>query len=120
MNQFTKNRAATLLLDAETDILAYKSFPKEHWRRIHSTNMIERLNKEIKRRTKVVGIFPDQPAVIRPIGTLLMDYDDDWRASQRKYFSNESMHFMIDSKRFHKKENPSFLVDLAANVSVET
>jgi transposase-like protein len=112
-------KAATLLLDAETDILAYKSFPKEHWRRIHSTNMIERLNKEIKRRTKVVGIFPDQPAVIRLVGTLLMDCDDDWRASQRKYFSRESMHFMIDYKRFHKIEKPSFLVDLAANVSVE-
>ena len=65
-------KAATLLLDAETDILAYKSFPKEHWRRIHSTNLVERLNKEIKRRTKVVGVFPDQPAVIRLVGTLLI------------------------------------------------
>ena len=112
-------KAATLLLDAETDILAYKSFPKEHWRRIHSTNLVERLNKEIKRRTKVVGVFPDQPAVIRLVGTLLIEIDDDWRATQRRYFSSDSMQLLIDSKSFHKKEKPSFLFDLASTVCQE-
>ena len=112
-------KAATLLLDAETDILAYKSFPKEHWRRIHSTNLVERLNKEIKRRTKVVGVFPDQPAVIRLVGTLLIEIDDDWRATQRRYFSSDSMQLLINSKSFHKKEKPSFLFDLASTVCQE-
>jgi transposase-like protein len=112
-------KAAALLLEAESDILAYKSFPKEHWRRIHSTNLVERLNKEIKRRTKVVGVFPDQPAVIRLVGSLLTEIDDDWRAIQRRYFSVESMQLLIDSKRFHKKEKPSFLVELATQVFSE-
>ena len=112
-------KAAALLLEAEADILAYKSFPKEHWRRIHSTNLVERLNKEIKRRTKVVGVFPDQPAVIRLVGSLLTEIDDDWRAIQRRYFSVESMQLLIDSKRFHKKEKPSFLVELATHVFSE-
>jgi len=112
-------KAAALLLEAEADILAYKSFPKEHWRRIHSTNLVERLNKEIKRRTKVVGVFPDQPAVIRLVGSLLTEIDDDWRAIQRRYFSVESMQLLIDSKRFHKKEKPSFLVELATQVFSE-
>jgi transposase-like protein len=76
-------------------------------------------NKEIKRRTKVVDVFPDQPAVIRLTGTLLIEIDDDWRATQRRYFSRESMHLMIDSKRFHKKEK-SFFVDLATPVYSET
>ena len=112
-------KAATLLLEAEADILAYKSFPKEHWRRIHSTNLVERLNREIKRRTKVVGVFPDQPAVIRLVGTLLTEIDDDWRAIQRKYFNVESMQLMSDSKRFLNKEKPLFLVDLATQVYSE-
>jgi len=112
-------KGATLLLEAEPDILAYKSFPKEHWRRIHSTNSVERLNKEIKRRTKVVGIFPDQPAVIRLVGSLLIEIDDDWRGAQRRYFSTESMYLLIDFKNLHKKEKPSFLFDLATTVCSE-
>jgi len=112
-------KAATLLLEAETDILAYKSFPQEHWRRIHSTNLVERLNKEIKRRTKVVGVFPDQPAVIRLVGTLLTEIDDDWRATQRSYFSKESMQLLIDFKNFHKKEKTSFLLELTSNICTE-
>ena len=80
---------------------------------------IERLNKEIKRRTKVVGVFPDQPAVIRLVGTLLIEIDDDWRATQRSYFSKDSMQLLIDFKSFHKKEKPSFLFDLATTVCQE-
>ena len=112
-------KAAKLLLEAETDILAYKTFPKEHWRRIHSTNILERLNKEVKRRTKVVGVFPDQPSVIRLVGTLLMETDDDWRATQRKYFSLESMQLLTNSDQSHGLQPSSFLVDLTTNIVTE-
>lgn len=112
-------KAATQVLEAEMDILAYKSFPSEHWRRIHSTNLVERLNKEIKRRTKVVGVFPDQSAVIRLVGTLLIDIDDDWRTTQRRYFATESMQMLIDSKNLPKKETPLFLVDLSTDINME-
>ena len=112
-------KAAALLLDAETDILVYKTFPNEHWRRIHSTNLLERLNREIKRRTKVVGVFPDQPSVIRLVGTLLMDTDDDWRATQRKYFSLESMQLLTNSDKSHVLEPSSFLVDLTTTITAE-
>ena len=112
-------KAAALLLEAEADILAYKTFPNEHWRRIHSTNMLERLNREIKRRTKVVGVFPDQPSVIRLVGTLLMEIDEDWRATQRRYFSLESMQFLTDKDNSHDLESSSFLVDLTSTISSE-
>jgi len=112
-------KAATLLLDAETDILAYKTFPNKHWRRIHSTNLLERLNREIKRRTKVVGVFPDQPSVIRLVGSLLMEIDDDWRATQRKYFSLESMQLLTNSDKSHVLEPSSFLVDLTTTIIAE-
>jgi len=112
-------KAAALLLEAEPDILAYKTFPKEHWRRIHSTNLLERLNREIKRRTKVVGVFPDQLAVFRLVGTLLHEIDDDWRASQRKYFSLESMYLLINPDTLHETEPSSFSVDLSSTVAME-
>jgi putative transposase len=112
-------KAAALLLEAEADILAYKSFPKEHWRRIHSTNLLERLNKEIKRRTKVVGVFPDQPAVIRLVGTLLNEVDDDWRAAQRRYFSLQSMRLLIEQDISYESEPSSFLVELTSTIDTE-
>ena len=112
-------KAAALLLDAEPDILAYKSFPNEHWRRLHSTNLVERLNREVKRRTKVVGVFPDQPAVFRLVGTLLMEIDDDWRATQRKYFSLESIQLLSDPDNSHDPDTSPFLVDLTSTIPVE-
>ena len=65
-------------------------FPQGHWRRIYSTNPLERLNKEVKRRTNVVGIFPDRDSVIRLVGSLLMEIDDEWQIG-RRYFSQASM-----------------------------
>jgi putative transposase len=83
-------QAAQLLLAAEEDVLAYMDFPKAHWTRIYSTNLLERLNKEVKRRTNVVEIFPDVPAVLRLVGALLAEADDEWQVS-RRYFSLDSM-----------------------------
>jgi putative transposase len=83
-------KAAQLVADAEEDILAYMIFPPEHWTRIYSTNPLERLNKEVKRRTNVVGIFPDEAAVVRLIGAVLLEQADEWEVD-RRYFSQESM-----------------------------
>ena len=84
-------KAAQVLEQAEEDILAYMTFPQKHWTRIYSTNPLERLNKEVKRRTNVVGVFPDQPSVIRLVGSILMEIDDEWQAAERRYFSLETM-----------------------------
>ena len=76
---------------AKTEVLAFSVFPREHWRKIWSTNPLERLNKEIKRRSRVVGIFPNAAAVIRLIGAVLIDIHDEWIAGDRRYLSEGSM-----------------------------
>jgi putative transposase len=83
--------AAQLLVEAEDDILAYMSFPVEHWKRIYSTNVLERLHKEVRRRTNVVGVFPNEASVIRLVGAILQEQDDEWEVAKR-YFSLESMY----------------------------
>lgn len=77
--------------DAKTEVLAFSGFPREHWRKIWSTNPLERVNKEIKRRSRVVGIFPNPAAVIRLVGAVLIDMHDEWIASDRRYLSEGSM-----------------------------
>jgi transposase-like protein len=82
---------AELLEEAAEDVLAHFHFPEDHRRRLHSTNPLERLHKEVKRRTAVVGIFPDRSSLIRLAGMLLAEQDDEWSVTDRRYFTFESM-----------------------------
>ena len=84
-------KLAALMDEAENDVLAYMTFPKEHRAKLHSTNPIERLNGEIKRRTDVVGIFPNEAAITRLIGAILMEQSDEWAVQRGRYMSLETM-----------------------------
>ena len=99
---------ARLLLDAEADLLAHFTFPETHRRQIRSTNPLERLNKEIKRRTAVVGIFPNRSSVIRLVGMILAEQDDEWQDG-RRYFRPETM-AAIDAVVEGKEANPALLM----------
>jgi putative transposase len=80
-----------MLTEAAPDICAFAAFPQSHWRRIWSTNPLERVNAEIKRRADVAGIFPNEPAIVRLVGAVLMETHDEWQITERRYFSEGSM-----------------------------
>jgi putative transposase len=99
---------ADLLADAEEDLLAHFTFPESHRRQIRSTNPLERLNKEIKRRTAVVGIFPNRASLIRLVGMVLAEQDDEWQDG-RRYFRPETM-AAIDAVLEHREVAPTLLM----------
>jgi putative transposase len=84
-------KLATLMDQAEADVLAYMSFPPQHRTKLHSTNPLERLNGEIKRRTEVVGIFPNEAAITRLVGAILLEQNDEWAVQRARYITLESM-----------------------------
>ena len=90
-------KLATLMDDAEPDVLAYMTFPGEHRAKLHSTNPIERLNGEIKRRTDVVGIFPNEAAITRLVGAILMEQSDEWAVQRARYMTLETMAPLSDN-----------------------
>ena len=82
--------------EAEDDVLAYMSFPVDHWPKIHSTNGLERLNGEVKRRTDVVGIFPNEDSIVRLVGAILLEQNDEWAVQRARYMTLETMATLSD------------------------
>ena len=99
---------AELLTEAEPDLLSHFAFPEPHRRQIRSTNPQERLNKEIKRRTGVVGIFPNPASVLRLVGMILAEQDDEWQDG-RRYFRPETM-AAIDAPPTAEEVTPALLM----------
>jgi transposase-like protein len=89
-------KLAALMDEAETDVLAYMTFPAQHRAKLHSTNPLERLNGEIKRRTEVVGIFPNEAAIIRLVGAILLEQNDEWAVQRARYLTLETMTTLSD------------------------
>ena len=89
-------KLASFMDQAEDDVLAYMSFPPDHWSKIHSTNGLERLNSEVKRRTDVVGIFPDDNAIVRLVGAILLEQNDEWAVQRARYMTLETMATLSD------------------------
>jgi transposase-like protein len=98
-------KAAALMRGAKEEVLAFSAFPRAHWRQTWSTNALERLNKELKRRCRVVGIFPNEASVLRLAGSVLIDVHDEWQAAERRYFSEASM-----AKLFPEREDDRAVV----------
>ena len=89
-------KLAGFMDEAETDVLAYMAFPPDHWPKIHSTNGLERLNGEIKRRTDVVGIFPNDEAIVRLVGAILLEQNDEWAVQRARYMTLETIATLSD------------------------
>jgi transposase-like protein len=94
---------AQLLLDSEDDLLGFYAFPREHWSKLRSTNPLERVNREIGRRSDIVGIFPNDAALIRLAGMLLIEQSDEWLVA-RRYLSQESLSAVLEMAEHTDKE----------------
>jgi putative transposase len=92
----TVEKLAKIMDEAEADVLAYTSFPKDHWQKIQSTNGLERLNGEVKRRTEVVGIFPNEEAIKRLVGAILLEQNDEWAVQRSRFITLESLAALSD------------------------
>lgn len=99
-------RLAALMDEAEHDVLAYRHFPAEHRRQLHSTNPLERLNGEVKKRTRVVGIFPNEKAIVRLVGAILLEQNDEW-AVTRRYMTLETIAQIGDQGEVLAKNPPA-------------
>ncbi|MBB5755120.1 transposase-like protein [Prosthecomicrobium pneumaticum] len=84
-------KLAALMDEAEPDVLAYMTFPPQHRAKLHSTNPLERLNGEIKRRTEVVGIFPNEASIVRLVGAILLEQNDEWAVQRARYMTLETI-----------------------------
>ena len=90
-------KLAALMDEAEADVIAFMAFPRAHWPKLHSTNPIERLNKEVKRRADVVGIFPNEASIIRLVGAILLEQNDEWQL-QHRYMTLETMNTLSEEQ----------------------
>jgi transposase-like protein len=96
-------KVAALLEEAEEDLLAFYSFPADHWRKLRSTNPLERVNREIGRRTDVVGIFPNDRSLIRLAASVVIEQNDEWLVG-RRYLSNHSLEAVLDQEKKEGKD----------------
>jgi putative transposase len=97
-------KVAQLLEHAEPDLLAFYAFPAEHWSKLRSTNPLERVNREIGRRSDVIGIFPNDAALLRLAGALLLEHNDEWLVG-RRYLSQESLTALTDQGTPHHQSD---------------
>jgi transposase-like protein len=110
-------KVEAMLRDARDEVTAFAGFPAEHWKKIRAANGLERANKEIKRRTDVVGVFPNPPALLRLTGAVLAEIHDEWQVSDRRIFSEASMAKLLDPAEVTQPASPGHPVAIPAAIT---